>query len=164
MIQSSLKRILPVLAIAILVASCSSSKQATVSHGDLQGNWILNTITYDGLAAGDKVKLTLLDEGTDACLTGSTWALPFNGYGSYTLVSNAADCTPGERKIVWSLQKTGDQPYFQYKRLEEGVKAKNIQDGYRMKVITASKTEMALQSEVPFEGKSILINYSFSKQ
>ena len=164
MFQLNLKRVLPIVAVTLVLASCSGPKVATVTHADMQGNWILNNITYDGLGSGDNVKMTLLDEGSDACLIGSAWNLPFNGYGSYTLSSTAAGCPTGMRKIVWSYQKSGDQPYFQFKRLEEGVKAKNVQDGYRFKVVEVTKTSMSLQSEVAFEGKSVFINYSFAKQ
>ncbi len=167
MAQITLRKIAPLLAGALMAVSCSSSKQVTSSvaqREDVKGTWVLNTITYDGLPAGQKVKITLLDEGTDACLTGSTWVLPNNGNGSYTLNSSAAGCMPGQRNIVWSYQKNGDQAIFQYKILPGGIKPKNVTDGYRFKLVSASETAMQLQSEVSFEGKPVYINYSFSKQ
>lgn len=165
MAQITLKQIAPFLAAALLAASCSSTKNAVSvpSRDNVKGNWVLNSVTYEGLSSGQKIT-TLLDEGTEACLTGSTWVLPFNGNGSYTINSSTAGCTPGQRNIVWSYQKNGDQPIFQYKRLEGGVKAKNITDGYRFKILSADGASMRLQSEVSFEGKPIYINYSFSKQ
>jgi len=166
MAQITLKQIAPFLAAALLAASCSSSKNAVSvpSRDNVKGNWVLNSITYEGLSSGEKIKTTLLDEGDEACLTGSTWVLPFNGYGSYTINSSSAGCTPGQRNIVWSYQKNGDQPIFQFKRLEGGVKAKNITEGYRFKILSADGTTMNLQSEVSFNGKPLYINYSFSKQ
>lgn len=165
MAQITLKQIAPFLAAALLAASCSSTKNAVSvpSRDNVKGNWVLNSVTYEGLSSGQKIT-TLLDEGTEACLTGSTWVLPFNGNGSYTINSSTAGCAPGQRNIVWSYQKNGDQPVFQYKRLEGGVKAKNITDGYRFKILSADGASMRLQSEVSFEGKPIYINYSFSKQ
>lgn len=166
MAQITLKQFAPFLAAALLAASCSSTKNAVSvpSRDNVKGNWVLNSVTYEGLSSGEKIKTTLLDEGNEACLTGSTWVLPFNGYGSYTLNSSSAGCTPGQRNIVWSYQKSGDQATFQFKRLEGGVKAKNITDGYRFKIISADGASMRLQSEVNFEGKPLYINYSFSKQ
>lgn len=166
MIHTNLKRIVPFIAAAVMAASCSSSKNTTAvpDRSAVKGNWVLNTVSYDGLSSGQKVKITLLDEGSEACLAGSTWALPNNGYGSYTINSSAAGCTTGQRNIVWSYQKNGDEAIFQYKRLEGGVKAKNITDGYKFKLLSVDETSMRLQSEVSFEGKPLYINYSFSKQ
>ncbi len=167
MAQITLRKIAPFLAVALLAVSCSSSKKAAspvAQREDVKGNWVLNNITYDGIPSGQKVKITLLDEGSDACLTGSTWSLPNNGNGSYTINSTAAGCTTGQRNIVWSYQKSGDQAIFQYKILPGGIKPKNVTDGYRFKLVSASETSMQLQSEVSFEGKPLYINYSFSKQ
>ena len=166
MAQITLKQIAPFLAGALMAVSCSSSKNVTSvpSRGGVKGTWVLNTVTYEGLSSGEKVKMTLLDEGNEACLTGSTWVLPNNGYGSYTLTSSTSGCAAGQRNIVWSYQKSGDQAIFQYKRLEGGVKAKDISDGYRFKILSADGSSMRLQSEVSFEGKPLYINYSFSKQ
>jgi hypothetical protein len=165
MAQITLKQIAPFLAGALMAVSCSSSKNAVTvpSREGVKGNWVLNTVTYEGLSPGAKIT-TLLDEGAEACVTGSTWVLPNNGYGSYTITSSASGCTPGQRNIVWSYQKSGDQAIFQYKRLEGGVKAKDIADGYRFKLLSVDASSMRLQSEVNFDGKPIYINYSFSKQ
>lgn len=166
MIQLKLRQIVPVLATALFAVSCSSSKNtvAVPERSGVKGNWVLNTITYEGLASDKRVNITLLDEGAEACLSGSTWVLPNNGYGSYTITSSTSGCTPGQRNIIWSYQKAGDQAFFQFKRLEGGVKAKNITDGYRFRLVSVDETSMQLQSEVSFEGKPLFINYSFSKQ
>lgn len=157
------KTLIASLNLAVLIASCSSSKQATsISRDSVKGNWTLNTIAYDGASADENIKLTLLDEGSRECLTGSTWALPNNGYGSYTINTGASGCTAGQRDIIWSYQK-GDQPVFQYKRLEGGVKAKDITDGYKFKILAADKSTMVLQSEVSVGGKPFFITYSFSR-
>ena len=166
MSQITLRLIAPFLAGALMAVSCSSSKNAVSvpPREGVKGNWILNTITYEGLSSAQKLKITLLDEGGEACLTGSTWILPNNGYGSYTINSTASGCTAGQRNIVWSYQKNGDQAILQYKRLEGGVKAKDIADGYKFKLLSVDESSMRLQSEVSFEGKPLYINYNFSKQ
>ena len=164
MITSRFKLMIPVLSLALATASCSSSKNVvTGERNDIKGNWTLNTITYDGLSAGEKVKITLLDEGTDACLTGSTWKFPNNGNGTYNITSSAAGCVPGERNIVWSTRQEANATIFQFKRLTGGVKPKNVEEGYRFKIISADDNMMQLQSEVSFEGKPLYINYMFSK-
>jgi hypothetical protein len=161
------KRILPVLTGAIIIASCSSSKNATTtaSRDAVKGTWVLDNISYDGIPQGQKVKLTLLGEGDENCLKGSTWVFPNNGNGSYTIAQNdATDCTPGERNIVWSYRVENGQTIFQYKRLPGGVKAKDITDGYRFNLVSATDANLSLRSSVPYEGSTIYINYSFSKK
>lgn len=166
MAQITIRKIVPFLAGALLAVSCSSTKNASSlpDREAVKGNWVLNSITYEGLPSNERVKLTLLDEGNENCLTGSTWIFPNNGYGSYTINSSGTGCTAGQRNIVWSYQKAGDQAIFQYKKLEGGVKAKDITDGYRFRILSADASTLQLQSEVSFEGKPVYINYSFSKQ
>lgn len=154
-----------ILGISLLVLSCSSSKKAadTVSRNDLKGNWLLDNITYEGLPQDQALKLTLLDEGSDECLKGSTWVLPNNGYGSYSIAQSGAGCTAGERNIVWSHRVEKGQDIFQYKRLAGGEKAKNITDGYKFTIVSATDNNLLLSSKVDYGGSTISINYSFVK-
>jgi hypothetical protein len=163
------KPLFPLFAGALIIAatSCSSSKNATAtaSRNDVKGTWVLDNITYDGIPQGEKVKLTLLDEGDENCLKGSTWVLPNNGNGSYTIVqTDGTACTPGERNIVWSYRVENGETIFQYKRLPGGVKAKDITDGYKFSIVSATDANLALRSSVPYNGSTININYSFSKK
>lgn len=167
MLQNTLKRVFSILAGTLILASCSSSKKsaATASRDDVKGTWVLNNITYDGIPQGQKVKLTLLGEGDENCLKGSTWVFPNNGNGSYTIAQNeATDCPPGERNIVWSYRQENDQTILQYKRLPGGVKAKDVTDGYKFNIVSATEASLSLRSDVAFEGNTISINYAFSKK
>lgn len=169
MIPNTLKRIFPILAgtIIIVSSSCSSSKNstATASRDAIKGTWVLDNISYDGIPQGQKVKLTLLGEGDENCLKGSTWVFPNNGNGSYTIAqTESTGCTPGERNIVWSYRQENGQTILQYKRLPGGVKAKDITDGYKFNIVSATDANLALRSNVVFEGSTIGINYSFSKK
>jgi hypothetical protein len=162
MINSIRKFVLPLLGMAIITVSCSSSKNATtVKRNDVKGSWRLDRINYEGLASSERLRLVLLDEGNEACLTGSAWSLPNNGYGTYTINAAQSGCTQGEKKIVWSYREENNQPIFQFKKLQEGEKAKNITEGYRFKILSASDQAMVLQSEISYQGKPIFINYSF---
>jgi Lipocalin-like domain len=166
MLQKTFKGISFMLAATMIITSCSSSKKtaATASRDDIKGTWVLENITYEGLPPGQKVKLTLLDEGTENCLKGSTWIFPNNGNGSYTIPTNESGCIPGERNIVWSYRLENGQTILQYKRLPGGVKAKDITEGYKFTVVSATDTNLALRSTLTFEGNTISINYSFSKK
>ena len=166
MLQNTLKGIFSIVAGTIIIASCSSSKKsiATAKRDDVKGTWVLDNITYNGLPQGQKVKLTLLDEGDENCLKGSTWVFPNNGNGSYTISQNATGCTAGERNIVWSYRLENGQTILQYKRLPGGVKAKDISEGYKFNIVSATDANLSLRSNVAFEGNTISINYSFSKK
>ena len=167
MILNTLKQIFPILAGSLIFAACSSSKKAvaTADRDNVKGTWVMDNISYDGIPEGQKVKLTLLGEGDENCLKGSTWVFPNNGNGSYTIAQNATTgCTPGERNIVWSYRMENGQTILQYKRLPGGVKAKDIADGYKFNIVSATDANLSLRSDVNFEGKTININYSFSKK
>jgi len=148
----------------VLFSACNSSKKATVaSRNAIKGTWTLNQVSYEGPASSERLRLQLLDEGTETCLKGSTWVLPNNGYGSYTISQNQQGCLPGQKNIIWSYRTEADQAIFQYKKLEGGVKAKDITDGYRFKIISADNNTMVLQSEISYQGKPIYITYNFTK-
>jgi len=154
------------LATAMIITSCSSSKKtsATASRDDVKGTWVLENISYDGLPQGQQFKLTLLDEGNENCLKGSTWVFPNNGNGSYTIAPNESGCAPGERNIVWSYRLENGQTILQYKRLPGGVKAKDITEGYKFSIVSATESNLSLRSTVIIEGNTISINYSFAKK
>jgi len=166
MLNIGLRTIVPALLAVFTFFSCTSSKKTTgsVSRDELKGTWQLDNITYEGLPQGQKVKLTLLDEGTEACLKGSTWVFPNNGNGSYTINSTEAGCSPGQRNIVWSYRVENEQPIFQYKKLPGGVKAEDVLEGYKFTIVDAAAESLNLKSNVNFEGNTISINYQFSKK
>ena len=166
MLNIVIKNIFPVLFAVPVCFSCTSPKKTTasVSRDELKGTWQLDNITLEGLPQSQKVKLTLLDEGSETCLKGSTWVLPNNGNGSYTINANEAGCTPGQRNIVWSYRVENDQPIFQYKRLPGGVNANEVTEGYKFTIVDATAENLKLQSHVSFEGSTISINYLLSKK
>jgi len=166
MLNIVLKGFVPLLLTAFAFFSCTSSKKTTaaVSRDELKGTWQLDNITYEGLPQDQKVKLTLLGEGPEVCLKGSTWVLPNNGNGSYTINSNDAGCSAGQRSIVWSYRVENDQPIFQYKKLPGGVKAEDVLEGYKFTIVDAAAEKLNLKSNVTFEGSTISIHYQFSKK
>ena len=164
MLRSIIRTTILLFSGVILLTACNSAKKtATVSRNVIKGTWTLNLVSYEGLASSERLKLQLLDEGTEACLKGSTWVLPNNGYGSYTISQNQQGCLAGQKNIIWSYRTEADQAIFQYKKLEGGVKAKDITDGYRFKIISADDNAMVLQSEISYQGKPIYITYNFTK-
>jgi hypothetical protein len=151
--------------VSVAFTACGPTKGITNSEKrGYSGTWILNNIHFEGIPAGTKFKATVFDDVPYSCLQGSQWNLPANGKGSYVVGSGASECTPGERFIFWSTEKTGSSQFFQFKRVDGGVKPKNVTTGYRMEVSGLNETSMQLRSPINFEGTSVYIVYDFSKQ
>lgn len=161
-----MNKIVWVLSISLLVA-CSSSKKAAqrpMPRDTMLGGWIITDIRFEGLAAGEKLAFDLMDEGSEQCLRGSEWSLPNNGNGKYVINSQAAGCATGERKIIWSHQQKGNEVWFQFKKAQDGVKPKNIEDGYKFRVLSYAKDYMLLESTIQYAGNPIQILYTFTKK
>ena len=148
--------------LSFILFSCSSGHK--ISGVNLNGNWILNNVSFDGLPANTKFTATVFDDVPYTCLQGSVWNLPNNGNGSYTISAPGNDCSAGTRNIYWSVTSINGVANLQFKRTDNGAKPKSITEGYRMEVSDNSATSMTLRAPVDFEGKTVYIVYSFSKQ
>jgi len=161
-----MKRILVIAAILcsslMVLQSCSSKKSATTSaslrRGAITGNWVLNDITFEGVPASN-VK-SLFSEASYKCFIGSTWRLTNSGNGTYSL-PGTADCPARTQNIFWSASTTDET--FQFKKLFEGDKAKNVTEGYRLVLSSTSKEQLVLKSPVEYGNGPANIVLNFSK-
>ncbi|CAM4338118.1 Lipocalin-like domain-containing protein [Pedobacter westerhofensis] len=161
-----MKRILVIAAILcsslMVLQSCSSTKSTTASaslrRGAVTGNWVLNDITFEGVPAANV--RSLFNEASYKCFIGSTWRLTNSGNGSYTL-PGTADCPTRTQDIFWSVS-TADET-FQFKKLNEGDKAKNIADGYRLVLASTSGDQLILKSPVEYGSAPANIVLNFTK-
>jgi hypothetical protein len=103
----------------------------------------------------------VLDERMMDCLKQSTWHLPNNGKGYYSIAAGNG-CTAGERNIVYSYREENGEAVFQYKRMTAGVQVHEIQEGYRFKIVSATEDAMKLQSALEYDGRKLYINYGFA--
>ncbi|KAA2245164.1 hypothetical protein F0L74_04165 [Chitinophaga agrisoli] len=152
------------IAASLFAVSCASSSGAatqSISKGSVQGNWIVTDIQFEGIPANSKV--TVFDEASYNCFKGSSWSLPSNGKGSYTLSSTSDGCTTVSQPIMWSLYKQAGSSMFQFKKLAEGVKAKDVTDGYRVELSSADGNNMVWRAPVTFEGNSAFIVYTLQR-
>lgn len=160
-------RLFTVFGVASLLLSACATQQGTptaASMGkDAKGKWTLNNVSYDGLPSTAKVT-TVFSNIPPKCLQGSDWNLPSNKYGSYSTTSSADGCTPVSQNIVWSTLNQGGVVMIQFKELLEGVKAKNISDGYRVELTSVNNTSMVWRAPVTYEGKTAYIVYSFTRK
>ena len=159
-----MKRIFLIAAILcsslMVLQSCSpkAGAGATLKRGNVTGNWVLNDITYEGLPQS-AVK-SLFDDGSATCFVGSTWSLTNSGNGSYTLPGGGS-CAAKTQTIYWSASPA-DQT-FQFKKIFEGDKAKNVTSGYRMVLTSTDGNNMVIKSPVEYGNSPAYIVLNFTK-
>lgn len=161
-----MKRILVIAAILcsslMILQSCSSTKSTTAGaslrRGNVSGTWVLNDISFEGVPAAN-VK-SLFSEASYKCFIGSTWTLTNSGNGSY-LLPGTVDCPTRTQSIFWSVS-TADET-FQFKKLYEGDKAKNVTEGYRLVLSSATGDNLVLKSPVEYGSGPANIVLNFSK-
>ncbi|NML21560.1 hypothetical protein HHL16_11785 [Pseudoflavitalea sp. G-6-1-2] len=149
--------------LVLLFTACSPSRVASPEGAkvDLKGTWTVSNISLDGISEKG-FKVTVFDDALYQCYMGSQWNLIANGNGSYT-VPASGDCTGGQRNIYWSVQNISGAKYFQFKNLGTGVKPNRVTDGYRLEMQSLTANQMLLRSAVNFEGKTVYINYTFTR-
>jgi len=159
-----MKRIFLIAAILcsslMVLQSCSPKGAAstTVKRGNITGNWVLSDITFEGLPQS-AVK-SLFDEGSYTCFQGSTWSLTNSGNGTYTLPGGGA-CIAKTQSIYWSASPA-DQT-FQFKKIFEGDKAKNVTSGYRLVLSSSDGDNMVIKSPVEYGTSPAYIVLNFTK-
>ena len=161
--RSALGSLLAALAIVVL-ASCSVSNEARSIKKNMNGNWILQTVTVEGITG--VVKTRVFNEADLACFIGSEWNfVSNNSMGSYSIVDNSKNCTPVKRFIRWSIYEPEDAAKeFQFKRLDDKKNAMDNGDGYRLTVIEHGDNNLKLRSEITFDGRPGAIIYKFVKK
>ncbi|MCD0489636.1 lipocalin family protein [Pedobacter sp. MC2016-14] len=160
-----MKRILFIAAILcgslMVLQSCSSTKGTTagadLKRGKVTGTWLLNTVSFEGIPSV-AVK-SLFDEASYKCFEGSTWRFTNSGNGSYALPGGNG-CDAKTQTIFWSVS-TADET-FQFKKLYEGDKAKNVTTGYRLILSATTGDNLVLKSPIQYGNTTayIVLNYT----
>lgn len=160
--RSAICGLITVLVI-IGLSACSVSKEARTIKKSINGNWILQTITTEGITG--IVKTKIFNEAEFGCFIGSEWNfISNNSMGSYTLVDKSKECTQLKRFIRWSVYEPKDLPKeFQFKRLDDKKNAMDNGDGYRLTVTELDDTKMKLRSDIVFNGHAGAVIYNFVK-
>ena len=149
--------LIPVLAVALLISSCSVPAALTgSSRARFVGTWTLNTVTYDRLVAGSVQ--TVFDQAAPSAFVGSTWQLTNSGNGMYTLNNGTS------QTIFWSLfNDPAAGTMFQFKKIYQGDAPKNVADGYRLVINDNDGQSMTLKSPVTIGNTTGYVVYSFTK-
>lgn len=147
-----------VLALAFILQSCSTSKSLVgAQNGPINGTWTLTNVSYDGLLPN--AVQNVFNQAPPAAFVNSTWKLTNSGNGMYTLANGTS------QTIFWSYNtQDKSNPIFQFKKIYEGDKAKNVTEGYQLYVAQADRSTMTLKSPVAVGNKTAYIVYSFQKQ
>ncbi len=153
-----------ILLFVFTLSACSVSKEARSMKKAINGNWILQTITTEGITGVAKTKI--FNEADFGCFIGSKWNfINNNSMGSYALIDKADGCAPIERLIRWTVyEPEGEAKQFQFKRLDDKKNAMDNGDGYRLTIVNLDKTHMKLKSEMVFSGHAGAIIYNFVKK
>jgi len=148
----------------LLFSSCSVSNEARSIKRNINGNWILETITAEGITG--VVKTRIFNEADLSCFIGSEWNfISNNSMGSYTIVDNNKNCTPLKRFIRWSVYEPKDAAKeFQFKIWYEKKNAMDNGDGYRLTVVEHGDNSLKLRSDLVFNGNAGAIIYKFVKK
>jgi hypothetical protein len=144
------------LAVVVLATSCSVvNKTAGVDRSRFVGTWTITSVTYEGIIANAVSKV--FDQASPNAFVGSTWQLTNSGNGLYTLANGTS------QSIYWSYYNPGNgvQPQFQFKKVYEGDKVKNIDSGYRISIGNIDGSTMTLKVPVTANGYVV---YSFIKK
>lgn len=160
--MKKLSLVISTLLIVLIMASCSSSKEARNYKKTIDGTWQLQTIVTEGITG--KIKATVLDEADFNCFVGSTWKFnQYNNLGSYSIAKNGGECVSLTRNIRWSIfEQSGSPKMLQYKRVDEKYRATDeARSGFRFTIVTMDNNTMQLRSDITFEGKPASFIYNF---
>lgn len=151
------------LVVLTFLISCEGSKAVVQTEEMIRGDWTITNVSVDGINA-DYIEAVVFDEAAPNCFIGSQWHLvQNNNSGTYT-TTGANNCpSNGTTKIKWFASENGPNKYFNFKKVYEGEKPKNVLDGYILRVVSSSDSSMILKQDLMFEGQPIGINYTFSK-
>ena len=134
-----------------------ATSSASVSRGKFTGKWVIGSIRYDGLV--ENAVQNVFDQAPPSAFRGSVWNLTNSGNGMYTLNNGTS------QTIFWSVNNTDPKgQIFQFKKIYEGDKAKNVTEGYQLYVVSNDGSTMILKSPVAVGSQTAYIIYTFSKQ
>ena len=150
------------LLIATLFVSCSLSKVEKSARKTVDGNWLLNSVTYDSQGT---FNTTLLNDATASCFEKSEWFFRSNNStGTYNIIN--ADCSTGTRNFRWAANEIGkNSGNFDFTMKLTDAKKKDLEKnaGFRMNLRYLDDNSMQITQTIQFEGKPFNVNLNFKK-
>lgn len=156
------KFIIASLFFGAMMSSCTNTKYLADNEKLMRGDWTITDVSVDGINE-NYVDITVFDEAKSKCFQGSHWHLvQNNASGTYTL-NGGSGCPSGTTKIKWFITEENGNLYYNFKKIYDGEKPKNVVDGYKMRVASNSGSTFILEQKMMFEGKPISVFYTFTK-
>jgi hypothetical protein len=150
-----------ILGFVAVFSACSprtTTTTPTVSRGDVSGKWMVTSVDMQGFPAGTSAG-KVFDMANAQDFQGSTWDLNGGGSGSISLTNGAV------QPIYWSVNRTTAMPTFQFKKLMDGQKAKDVETGYSLEFGDVSGQTAVFKTPVMLgNGQTAYINLTFAKQ
>lgn len=154
-----------VFMLALIFSACSSLKKNpnAISRGKISGDWGITAVSLEGLLEGSVQNA--FNTAPYKCFENSNWKLTNSGNGSFTINNTQTGCQTGfTQNIYWSYATGSAGPEFQFKKLYDKDKPKNIEEGYRLLVTAVTNNTMTLKSPVQYGGKTGYVVYNFARQ
>jgi hypothetical protein len=150
-----------ILGFVAVFAACSPRTTSTtpaVSRGDVSGNWKVTSVNMEGFPAGTSAG-QVFGMADAQEFQGSIWDLKGGGTGSISLTNGAV------QPIYWSVNKDTALPTFQFKKLMDGQRAKDVETGYSLQFGDVSGGTAVFKTPVMLgNGQTAYINLTFAKQ
>ena len=149
---------------AMMLSSCSITKDVRSKRNLLSGTWNLNDVSFENNTGN--FKAVLFNDVEDICLEGSEWFFrDNNSTGRYT-ISPSTLCSGGDRYIRWSVVERAENytSQLQFKFIDANNKDISGGLGYRLNIDNLTESEMTLKSHVQVQGEPITVVYNFTKK
>lgn len=151
-----MKKFIALGLISLAVVSCKPTMDSKSQVG-IKGNWTLTKVSNLG---GDLVKVNSFNIAESKCFIGSQWKFVSNNNSGTVALTQGGECPAFENSFKWTISPTGE---FNFKFVDQGVKAKHVTTGYSLKVANQSESSFQLVDKIYTAGKSSDVIYQFEK-
>jgi hypothetical protein len=152
------------LAIMLWLVTCSVSREGRSTRKQIDGNWVLETITTEGITGNIKTKI--FNEAEFSCFIGSEWNFSSDKrMGTFAIVDPTKECAPSKRQIRWSVYepKEGSRE-FQFQRISDKKEEMDDGAGFKLSVAQLDGKQMKLRSDIMFAGHPAAMIYNFVRK
>lgn len=145
----------------LLLSACSTTNTAMapqVSRTDISGNWRVTNVSLQNFPSGYSVG-HIFDMADYQAFEGSVWDLKGGGTGTITLTNGMV------QPIYWSINKSTPMHTFQFKKLDDGQRPKDVSTGYSVEFGDVTKDNAVIKTPVNLSGgQTGYVNLSFVRQ
>lgn len=155
-----MKKVVLIVLFSVFLFSCKSTSPVETkldmkTEVALKGDWNVVSVTYPG---SDYIKVTSFDLVDSKCFVGSTWKfVSNNNRGHFDLIGSG--CSAYSSDITWYINKDGQYVM----KILNAEKAKNVDQGYVLKVANISENSFQLIDKINVGGKITDVVYQFNR-